>query len=530
MPHSFATTSAFEILGPIMVGPSSSHTAGALRLAQVAASLVPGPFKRARFTLWNSFAHTYRGHGSDRALVAGILGLGTDDPQIARSLDTARLRGLEVEFVMGGDDVSLHPNTIDIDLVNGVGQRVSVRGESLGGGKVRLSRLNDVAVDISGEYDTLFVSHRDEPGALAALTSALARARVNIAFCRTYRTERGGMAYTVFEMDEPPSIEALGAIRALGMVEIAAVIEIPGHQAPAAGKNAPEMFDDGAELLEVCAERGASIGAVMEEREQRMRGEASAAAHMARVLSVMREETEDPVARPRTSLGGLIGGEARGIADASRRYAPPLMGAVQTDAVARAMAVLERSAAMGVIVAAPTAGSAGVVPGCVLAVGGAVGADDEAIKGALWCAAAIGLNLSTEATVAGAEGGCQAEVGSASAMAAGALVELLGGTPAQALDAASLALGNLLGLVCDPVGGLVEVPCQTRNAIGVANAVSAAQLALSGVRALVPFDQMARAMLEVGRSLPVSLRETARGGIAATPAACAICAACGLAV
>lgn len=121
---------------------------------------------------------------------------------------------------------------------------------------------------------------------------------------------------------------------------------------------------------------------------------------------------------------------------------------------------------------------------------------------ALYCAAAIGLNLTTSACVAGAEGGCQAEVGSAAAMAAAALVQMLGGTPKQALDASSIALSNLLGLVCDPVGGLVEVPCQNRNAIGVAAAFSSAQLALAGIKSLVPFDQMAHVMLSVGHALP----------------------------
>ena len=146
---------------------------------------------------------------------------------------------------------------------------------------------------------------------------------------------------------------------------------------------------------------------------------------------------------------------------------------------------------MGVIVAAPTAGSAGVVPGCVLALADHLQLDDEQVMDALYCAAAIGLNLTTSACVAGAEGGCQAEVGSAAAMAAAALVQMLGGTPEQALDASSIALSNLLGLVCDPVGGLVEVPCQNRNAIGVAAAFSSAQLALAGIKSLVPFDQMA---------------------------------------
>ena len=153
---------------------------------------------------------------------------------------------------------------------------------------------------------------------------------------------------------------------------------------------------------------------------------------------------------------------------------------------------------------------------------------DEIIAEALYCAAAVGLILSTTACVAGAEGGCQAEVGSAAAMAAAALVQMHGGTPEQALDAASITISNMLGLVCDPVGGLVEVPCQARNAQGVAAAFTGAQLALSGVRSLVPFDEMAAVMLQVGHALPTTLRETAKGGIATAPSALSACARCGM--
>ena len=543
--QTLATTSAFEILGPVMVGPSSSHTAGALRLSQVAASLVEGPIARVRFTLWNSFAHTYRGHGSDRALVAGILGLDTDDERIRDAFSLADARGLEYEFRVAGDDATIHPNTVDIELVNAAGARAVVRGESLGGAKVRISRINGVGVEISGLYSTLFVAHQDAPGVLAALTNLLAYAHVNIAFCRTYRTERGGQAYTVFETDNAPDAAVLPMLRTLDHVDYATFIEVPGTASAGGtagagagseaatgplgpGMTAEEIFDNGAQLLEACAELEMNIGEVMALREVRMSGEAASAARMARVIEVMRQETREPLENPdpQRSLGGLIGGEARAVAASADALAPALLGAVQADATARAMAVLERSAAMGVIVAAPTAGSAGVVPGCVLAVAEHLGASEEQVASALFCAAAVGLNLTTSACVAGAEGGCQAEVGSAAAMAAAALVQLIGGTPEQALDASSLALANLLGLVCDPVGGLVEVPCQTRNAIGVAAAFSSAELALSGVHSLVPFDEMARVMLSVGHAMPTALRETAKGGIAQAPSALAACARC----
>ena len=525
---SLATTSAFEILGPVMVGPSSSHTAGALRLARVAAGLLERPVVRAVFTLWNSFAHTYRGHGTDRALVAGALGLETDDERIRDSFALARERGLAFCFEVAGDDDALHPNTVDIEFEDQGGTRVVVRGESLGGGRVRICRINGVAVDVTGAYTTLFVSHRDAPGALAACADAVATARLNIAFCRTYRMEQGGSAYTVFEMDGAPDTSVLPRLRSLPLVETATFIRVPGSAtALAPGVTVPELIEDARGLEATCRERGLTIGGVMRVREERLQGADLADEQMAKVLRVMREEVRASIERPRPSLGGFIGGEARAVADAAPSVGDALLGAVQSRATAYALAVLERSAAMGVIVAAPTAGSAGVVPGCVLALAEYLGSEDRMVEDALWCAAAVGLLLSTEACVAGAEGGCQAEVGSAAAMAAAALVQLMDGTPAQSLDAASLALGNLLGLVCDPVGGLVEVPCQNRNAIGVAAAFSSAQLALSGVGSLVPFDEMTKVMLAVGRAMPPSLRETARGGIAQAPSALAACGTCG---
>ena len=177
------------------------------------------------------------------------------------------------------------------------------------------------------------------------------------------------------------------------------------------------------------------------------------------------------------------------------------------------------------LVAAPTAGSAGVVPGALIACADALGSFDR-LPSALWCASAVGAIVTANGSVSGAEGGCQAEVGTASAMAAAGLCQMLYGSPEACLNAAAIALGNLLGLVCDPVQGLVEFPCQNRNAIGVANAMTAAQLSLSGVVSPVPFDEAVAAMVMVGNSLPVSLRETAQGGLAVCPSVCADCGAC----
>ena len=287
-------------------------------------------------------------------------------------------------------------------------------------------------------------------------------------------------------------------------------------------------FRNGAELLELCAREDCLISQVMRRRECEQ-GEAApdrVEARMARALEIMRESATQPLKTPVRSMGGLIGGEAKRLAThAAKKKA--LCGPVLQRAITYAMAVLEVNASMGLIVAAPTAGSSGVVPGLLLALQDEYHISDERLMDGLFNAGAVGYLAMRNATVAGAVGGCQAEVGVAAAMAASAAVELMGGTPKQSLDAASTVMMNMLGLVCDPVGGLVEYPCQSRNAAGVANALVAAELALSGVPQLIPFDEMLAAMYNVGRRLPAELRETALGGCAVTPSACARCGGCG---
>lgn len=287
-------------------------------------------------------------------------------------------------------------------------------------------------------------------------------------------------------------------------------------------------FRNGTELLELCRQEDCLISQVMRRRECEL-GEIApdrVEAKMARALEIMRESATQPLKHPVRSMGGLIGGEAKRLA-AHAAKKKSLCGPVLQKAITYAMGVLEVNASMGLIVAAPTAGSSGVVPGLLLALQEEYHISDERLLDGLFNAGAVGYLAMRNATVAGAVGGCQAEVGVAAAMAASAAVELMGGTPQQSLDAASTVMMNMLGLVCDPVGGLVEYPCQSRNAAGVANALVAAEMALSGVPQLIPFDEMLEAMYRVGRRLPAELRETALGGCAATPSACARCGGCG---
>ena len=286
-------------------------------------------------------------------------------------------------------------------------------------------------------------------------------------------------------------------------------------------------FKNAKELLALCQEKKLPISEVMRQREILL-GETTAEIvdqRMDRVLEIMKDAAFSPIKDPVISMGGLIGGEARRLCE-FHDLGKSLCGDVLGKGITYAMATLETNVSMGLIVASPTAGSAGIVPGMMLALQEVYGFSDKKIRQALFNAGAIGYLAMRNATVAGAVGGCQAEVGIASAMAASAAVELLGGTPLQCTYAASTVLMNMLGLVCDPVGGLVEYPCQNRNAAGVSNALIAAEMSLAGITQFIPLDEMIDTMYTVGKKLPAELRETALGGCAATPSACEKCHLC----
>lgn len=241
---------------------------------------------------------------------------------------------------------------------------------------------------------------------------------------------------------------------------------------------------------------------------------------MVEYLTVMRSSVNRGVNEDIKSLSGLSGGAARLLNDTPDVF---LQG-VARRAMTYALAVIEVNAAMGKIVAAPTAGSSGILPGVVLAVAEELQADERKQALALFAGAGVGQVIGQLASLSGAEGGCQAECGSASAMAAAAAVELAGGTSRQTVAASALALKNSLGLACDPVAGLVEVPCVKRNAMNALLALGAAELAMAGIESVIPMDEVIHAMGQIGRSMPVELRETAKGGLAQTPTGKAIAA------
>jgi len=276
------------------------------------------------------------------------------------------------------------------------------------------------------------------------------------------------------------------------------------------------MFKSLAEAIREAEARKTTLSAVAlaAESEDSGRAVADIRATLGRALAVMRGAVKQGLVGDLYSASGLVGGDA-----AKLRTGPagPLAGTPFRDILARALAVQEVNAAMGVIVAAPTAGGAGVLPAVLTGLADARGVSDDKVIDALACAALIGAVIAERASLSGAEGGCQAETGSGAAMAAGAATEMLGGTPSQCGHAVALAMQGTLGLVCDPLGGLVELPCVFRNATGSAIAMAGIEMALAGITFAIPVDEVIDVMGEIGDSMDVRYRETAGGGLAATP-------------
>lgn len=277
------------------------------------------------------------------------------------------------------------------------------------------------------------------------------------------------------------------------------------------------MFRNVEELVNVAQSNGVKTAEIMMQQEINTTGCSREEIYnkMERNLLVMEQAVEQGLQGVH-SFSGLTGGDAV-LLQTYLNSGKALSGHVLLDAVSKAVATNEVNAAMGTICATPTAGSAGVVPGTLFAVKEKLHPSRKEMVEFLFTAGAFGYVVANNASISGASGGCQAEVGSASGMAAAAIVELAGGTPQQAANAMAITLKNMLGLVCDPVAGLVEVPCVKRNAMGAANAMVAADMALAGITSRIPCDEVIGAMFKIGQAMPVALRETAKGGLAATP-------------
>lgn len=506
-----------DVLGPVMRGPSSSHTAGAYRIARVARALIgeePTSVCCA-FDPDGSYAPTFESLGVDKAFCAGLLGWEMTDDRYESSIDAARYEGIDVVFLVEPLEGADHPNTVRIDLAGRSGAPLRIRARSTGGGAIDVYEADGWPVRIDGRaWDVVAWA----PTRRVGLVRRACREAVVDGIERAHHV-RGDRAFlhwqSLYGVD---AHELADRVPALDGTRISTSPPLFYVQV------GPDLFASAAEALELAKARDCGLGTLTMLHEMSLldRPESEVVAEMICRYTVMKRAIEIGQETSAITMP-LTEPSAAGVLAAERAGRLPL-GGPQTRAAARALAVMHVCNSRGVVCAAPTGGSAGVLPGVLSVLEEEGIADETTIIRALFAASAIGVIVATRATFAAEIAGCQMEIGVAGAMAAAAIVEAAGGTAQQATNAASIALQNTMGSVCDPVGGGCEIPCHTRNAAAASSAFTIADLVVGGFANQIPLDEVIDASLEVGMALPPALRCTARGGLATTPSAQRLCA------
>ena len=496
-PQSARLLSLFDSLGPIMSGPSSSHTAGMARIGRMGRAFINGTPQRIVLHFFGALSHTYKGHASDSAVVAGLIGEREDSPNIRHALDLARDQGIEV-LIRTHPDSTRNPNTVSMDLTRD-GKTYTIAGISVGGGEIEMTELEGFSLSLRG----------NESGAMFIGSNGLSRDMFEsrLGPLSAFSCEQRGdqtlylcLGSTMLPEENPLPDLAFFPIRRILDNTLA---------------NADPLF---ATLGDMVRQANGSLPELIERYEMRRSGVTRDAVREAvrHSWETMKDSVRRGLAAKNDMLAGFLpGDDGRKLAQRAEA-GQTLSGRVIGMAVARALAVMETNGSMHCVVAAPTAGACGVLPGAFLSVAEARDLTDDAIVDGLLVAAAVGVIIAMRAPVSGALGGCQSEIGVASAMTAAGLVQLGGGTPEQVVQAAAIALKNLLGLICDPVAGPVEIPCIKRNAVGVSNAFAAADMALAGITSRIPPDEVIDALINVQGLLHPDLRGNLRGGLAST--------------
>lgn len=494
-----------DVLGPVMRGPSSSHSAAALRIGRLARALMKDRIKRVvvDYDPSGTLVTTHRTQGSDLGLAGGLLGWEADDERLGNYERELERAGVEVE-VRYLDYGAEHPNTYRLELDDGERSR-SLTAVSTGGGMIEVREADGIPVCLHGDLHELFV-----------VGDGVDEARIeNLA-------QADGVVSTE-ELDGLKNGWHLRSSRPWVSAEIEVFAAFDVHVLPAVmpvlaadPKRLP--FRNAAEFLERHAEEPAPIWRWALRYESARSGwtEDEVLEQASTILRTMRQSLERGL-EGREIKGSLLPTQVKAFqkADEEKKL---VEGTIHNNMVRYVTAIMESKAGNEVIVAAPTAGSCAALPGALLAVGDGHRCDEETLVRALLAAGLIGVFISDGATFSAELGGCMAECGSAAGMAAAGLTEMMGGSPDSALSAASVALQNMFGLTCDPIAARVEAPCLGRNSMAASNAVNSANMALAGYEHLIPLDQVIAAMDEVGKAMPRELCCTALGGLSITPA------------
>lgn len=499
-----------DVVGPIMRGPSSSHSAASVRIGLLLHDLLGGApdVVELDYDTQGSLATTHESQGTDMGLYGGLLGWAADDERLASSPDVIRAGGTTID-VRKPTLHDPHPNTYRIHVRRG-SARHDMIALSTGGGMIEVVKLDGFDVQMFGDYATTLLYVHGDPSATVDAVSA--RSDVD-----AVSVSGDGPTLVVVNGQKPLDEEVVEELRALG--EIDAVHRLRAVLPVRSRRDMTVPFSHAGELgpVQQLAERPLSDWALTYETERGGLPAEALLEQAGRILGIMRRGVE-------TGLAGteyddrILGWQSGRFVELAEQKAL-LDGGLLNTMIAYVTALMEAKSAMEVIVAAPTAGSCATFPGALLAAIDSVGANDELAQRALLTGGLIGVFVTNRSTFAAEEGGCQAETGAGAAMAAAALVELAGGSAAQSLSAASQALQNVLGLICDPVGNRVEAPCLGRNVTGAANALSCANMALAGYDHLIPFDEVLDAHRQVSELMARELRCTGLAGLAITPTA-----------
>lgn len=497
-----------NVIGPVMPGSSSSHTAGPYRIARLFNYMLGGTPDEVTFTFEpaSSIDVTYSFQGSDLALIMGVLGKEITDERFSEAFALADGLGVKVTFKSEHFGESCHPNSIKMEALSADGQRYSAVADSVGGGAVLFRYINGYPVNVTGDAHYVFTEVKRE--------AAAETEKMFAEYGETAAEAKGDSALVSFAGKHAPSAEFLSGLKASDKVKY--VIYLPPVLYALRGER---VFSSAKEMLDFCAKKGLSLGEAALEYESRLLGIGSEELNkeMDFRLQVMIDSVKLGLSND-SPVMKLLPNRARVImkAENEKRVA---IGGIHTRAAARAMAAMEVNSGGGLVCAAPTGGSAGVLPGVAVTLLEDLNVPRGKVLSALWAAGAVGLILATRGTFAAEVCGCQVEIGAGGAMAAGAVVEAAGGSAQQAADAAAIMYQNAMGLVCDLVQGIVEIPCHTRNGSFASQAFVCADMVLGGYINPINLDDTVDAVYSTGKMLPKELLCTSLGGIAVTESA-----------
>jgi L-serine dehydratase len=499
-----------DVIGPVMRGPSSSHCAAALRIGRIARDLMDAKIENVliEFDTRGSLATTHESQGSDMGLFGGLLGWEAADERLAESARAIREAGIRVQIEIK-DMGAQHPNTYKLTLENSAEQH-TLTAISTGGGMMEIVEIDGIAVSMAGDYfETLLYPNAEDEAVAKYLRENIEADEILL----LRGADRRIIEIKAQNFLEDRLISALHA-----QYDIKHVKTIPPVLPVMSRKKISVPFITCEEMLQYNAGKNLALWelAVHYESARGNMSHEQVWQRMAEIVRLMQKSILDGIAG--TKYADRILGHQSGLFQTRMANRQLLDGGMLNQMILYVTAMMEVKSSMGVIVAAPTAGACAGLPGACIGAATSLGLSVDEMTQAMLSAGMIGVFIAAHATFAAEVGGCQAECGSGSGMASAALVTLANGTLKQCVDAASMALQNVMGMVCDPVANRVEVPCLGKNVMAASNALACANMALADYDAVVPLDEVIETMDRVGKSIPHELRCTALGGLSITRA------------